>query len=531
MDMQAALKNGVHESQTLRFTAILNRKGLRGPAAHVSHVGVLLDGFEPEAEMDISGDSVSLTFPQPVAWNMWYFRTASNSTELDPVAFSFEEYDHGGHRWRTVGSSSHLLFMSTRTFFDGPFSTTMSRSSVEIFDLRTDYGRLVQLINPVVVAAFVGLSSLCGFMGMEWRGRRMLCASVLWCTISNISSSAWYLLLAGRDGRITGIYYAFGAANHGLAFFLLGCLEQERLQMFFGCFGAFFLCWAATLAGRPYDGPYSSAHWALALGVPTAALAGGIQLSRWWIVRAAHRLVSDDRRRYDAMWAEVCAREADGIAELAATADEVRRAAVGDLRQYRPVVGGCSGDCTEASVVGGELETCLVQLRAAAARANPVLRAKVAQWSRATGGLHLQDRRGSSGAYFAPLPPEGSPQMAWVRWAEPKRAARAAEKAVRVYGGDVSRLTDLARQCVVYETAAGLAAGLRGVARDREVAVVRVKSRLRGDYDSGATAGYRDVIVNLRLRCAAALAAGVAGHVCEVSRLRGSTARASLPAG
>ena len=48
------------------------------------------------------------------------------------------------------------------------------------------------------------------------------------------------------------------------------------------------------------------------------------------------------------------------------------------------------------------------------------------------------------------------------------------------------------------------------------MALARVKNRLRPGYDAAATAGYRDVIVNLRLRSDAARAAGVADHVCEV---------------
>ena len=85
-----------------------------------------------------------------------------------------------------------------------------------------------------------------------------------------------------------------------------------------------------------------------------------------------------------------------------------------------------------------------------------------------------------------------------MRWAEPKRAERAAEKAVRAYNGAASRLIDLARQAVVYDAPGALAAGLRAAARDPEVALVRVKNRLRRGYDAAATAGYRDAPPPLR---------------------------------
>ena len=40
-----------------------------------------------------------------------------------------------------------------------------------------------------------------------------------------------------------------------------------------------------------------------------------------------------------------------------------------------------------------------------------------------------------------------------------------------------------------------------------------------GRYDGAATAGYRDVALNLRLRTAAAIELGVDAHVCEVQLL------------
>jgi hypothetical protein len=275
------------------------------------------------------------------------------------------------------------------------------------------------------------------------------------------------------------------------------------------------------MAGRPYDGPYPTMLWALALGAPTAALAVGIQASRWWMVRAAHRLVHHDRIRYDAMWADLCARDTDGLASIAAAEAVAQLSVRGDPRQCRP-----PPDLVESSGDegwkwdqrrGAQPETSLLVLRSAAARAGPLLRSKVAQWSGATGGLHQhRDSNADGSPRFVRLPPAESLERALIRWAELKGAERAAEKAVRAYGGDASQLVDLARQSIVYETAAALATGLLAMAGDREVAIARVKNRLRLGYDARATAGYRDVIVNLRLLSAPALDAGVADHVCEV---------------
>ena len=87
-----------------------------------------------------------------------------------------------------------------------------------------------------------------------------------------------------------------------------------------------------------------------------------------------------------------------------------------------------------------------------------------------------------------------------VRWVAPKRRERAIEKAVRSYGNDISLLTDLARQALVYKTSEQLALGLRAICQDPEVRVVRIKNRLCTSYDAHETAGYRDVLVNITLQ-------------------------------
>ena len=60
-------------------------------------------------------------------------------------------------------------------------------------------------------------------------------------------------------------------------------------------------------------------------------------------------------------------------------------------------------------------------------------------------------------------------------------------------GQDVSRLLDLCRQSIYFESLAGIAACLAAVARDPDVAVARVKNRLDPAVDSGPSAGYRNL--------------------------------------
>ncbi len=64
---------------------------------------------------------------------------------------------------------------------------------------------------------------------------------------------------------------------------------------------------------------------------------------------------------------------------------------------------------------------------------------------------------------------------------------------------DVSRLVDLCRQSIVFESPGGVAACLAAIAADPTVALCRVKNRLDPKYDAAKSAGYRDVGLNLRM--------------------------------
>jgi hypothetical protein len=80
-------------------------------------------------------------------------------------------------------------------------------------------------------------------------------------------------------------------------------------------------------------------------------------------------------------------------------------------------------------------------------------------------------------------------------------------------------LSDLCRQSIVFRDAEALASCLRAITDDPDAEVVRVKNRLNPCYNAAASAGYRDVGLNLRLLDPQALGLGVETHVCEVQLL------------
>jgi hypothetical protein len=81
---------------------------------------------------------------------------------------------------------------------------------------------------------------------------------------------------------------------------------------------------------------------------------------------------------------------------------------------------------------------------------------------------------------------------------------------------DNSRLVDICRQTIIFETLSGLTECLRIIGLDEEARVLRVKNRLDLKYNSNISAGYRDVALNLTLKSDAVIDNGLDTHVCEV---------------
>ncbi len=81
---------------------------------------------------------------------------------------------------------------------------------------------------------------------------------------------------------------------------------------------------------------------------------------------------------------------------------------------------------------------------------------------------------------------------------------------------DMSKLLDVCRQSIVFESVMDIATCLNAISDDEDVSIVRIKNRLDLDYDSSLSAGYRDVCVNLRFLSDITESLGLERHVCEV---------------
>ena len=84
---------------------------------------------------------------------------------------------------------------------------------------------------------------------------------------------------------------------------------------------------------------------------------------------------------------------------------------------------------------------------------------------------------------------------------------------------DVSRLLDICRQSIYFETMAGVVDCLKAIGSDPDVVLTRVKNRYDLSFDAAASAGYRNLAVNLRVVTEETKALGLETHVCEVQLL------------
>jgi hypothetical protein len=84
---------------------------------------------------------------------------------------------------------------------------------------------------------------------------------------------------------------------------------------------------------------------------------------------------------------------------------------------------------------------------------------------------------------------------------------------------------DCCRHSLFFPDVASLIVGLRTIAEDPDVELMHVKNRLSPSHDVRITAGYRDVLVNLRLRTEEARRLNLDHHVWELQLILISFAR------
>jgi hypothetical protein len=82
-----------------------------------------------------------------------------------------------------------------------------------------------------------------------------------------------------------------------------------------------------------------------------------------------------------------------------------------------------------------------------------------------------------------------------------------------------SHLLDICRQSIYFKSIKDVTACLEAMSSDPDVVICRIKNRFDQEVQSEASAGYRNLAVNLRLDTTETRAVAVETHVCEVQLL------------
>uniref|UniRef100_A0A6U2FDA2 RelA/SpoT domain-containing protein n=1 Tax=Hemiselmis andersenii TaxID=464988 RepID=A0A6U2FDA2_HEMAN len=272
-------------------------------------------------------------------------------------------------------------------------------------------------------------------------------------------------------------------------------------------------------------------------------------------VWSSHKMLKADQRVYDAVWQSMWGNE-ESRAKMIDISNTVKysfRDAPNQCRQFNRLQLGLNASEAPADLPHGTRPeiasdmpihplftdlrhftlpntrdfrspiTSCNQLFCQAAIVNLLFRDRLKEWADASYGL-FREIRDADAEQERPLVKwravKNDPKKASRVYFTPmKRHRRCLEKLLRSYSNDPSRLLDIARGCIVFETFDHLHLCIKTIAADDNVVVERIKNRMSPDYDSARTAGYRDVCINLRIVNRPAQALGVELHACELQLL------------
>jgi hypothetical protein len=208
----------------------------------------------------------------------------------------------------------------------------------------------------------------------------------------------------------------------------------------------------------------------------------------------ANAIVDDDRKKYDATWAnEVLGVQAhiETFQKLTSVLEKCT-----DVSKKNKIVASSVEAVKEASFAGNTTRprqtiADLVVLFAHAKSVNPHFQKCVKSWAQGISGAHAKN---------IPI----------------KRRKRAIQKLFRSYAGNASRLIDLVRSSITFDTPDGLVQCLERVSTDPHVAILEYKNRFDPSFDSQLSAGYRNVALSLLLVDDTSMQIGADTHIIEL---------------
>jgi len=211
--------------------------------------------------------------------------------------------------------------------------------------------------------------------------------------------------------------------------------------------------------------------------------AGMYMFWRWRASTRARACVKDDEERYADLWARLLVEQQHMLRKLDEVIDFLQVSSASSasmstsLRQQDP-----NGDICD-----------LDRLFLHARLVDPIFQKKVEGWAQCSKGEAASTSL--------------------------KSEKRAVQKVIRAYGNDPSRLVDISRSSIIFDSLEDLVQCIAEVQKDRETRVVKVKNRLSNSYDSAASGGYRDCVLYLIINTSQAAQVEVLQHIVELQLL------------
>lgn len=109
---------------------------------------------------------------------------------------------------------------------------------------------------------------------------------------------------------------------------------------------------------------------------------------------------------------------------------------------------------------------------------------------------------------------EGQGETIW--WAGTKKSDRSISKVVLAYGGDASKLVDICRERILFDSIEDMLKCCHSIICDKDIIIKRVKNRMSMHYDSNKTAGFRFLLFNFCIVTPETSRLQLDHHVCEV---------------
>eukprot|EP00960_Hanusia_phi_P028102 747212-Hanusia_phi.AAC.1 len=532
----------------------------RSPHANASlaHVSFLncSSKFTPSLRAS-NGSHFFFSFPRPIVADGWEFYTSSADTSFqqDPISLELhvskdshllDPMDLNESSWELKSKFDCRLSSATALCESDVANVTMTRNVRYHFDLRMSWQYIFELISMgLKLFGNVGTPMLAA-AGFIYLGRTALASAFHVVGVLDIIVAIFTPL------SLFEFFQCFFGGVIQLMYGLVLQTKEGHTIKFLPVF-IFARSFTNTLMINLREAKFSVTSNSLRLDVMSLIFLWiTLLLSRRRLLHQSFKQIEQDISAYDELWRQV-ARDKSNLVELNEAVAKIRtkspaeqqlaltsaemmrlRTCVGlgsifsTQQAHRPQPCLASKGITLASALDAAKHlsltsphlkvTSLEQLYVQAFLLEPIFFAKIKHISVRCRCFLLSDGSAKGCTRYISLKEvaDEPDRACMIRRPSIKSVTRAIQKAVRSYGGDVSRLLDIVRYALVFEDLEELKQAVEVILEDPHIHIVRVKNRFDESYPSNESGGYRDICLNIRISTQYTRKFFIDRHLCEL---------------